>query len=1087
MSYVSTLGYFSSTLFHKLTHLRSFSPLSPARTPPGRPSKICFEPPSDFGIFWKWTKRPKRPKRPVTHLKPHFCVDFGLSLRYGSPASGEQNWSPPNKEKTKMDNEENAPNVMSLHYLETNFWVQLESTRVHVGGCNDPHDVGIEDLFRLVSPATSVTNLNENLDLEAILLAMNTYRYVKNGEYDRLSPVAIEAMEVIDVEDGTAPETVLLPLLKSKLPAITASVRFLPINDSPLLFYSRKKLININGSSWKHTGCFCIDIDRGKQGNEEDERELWNKCANKLPEVPGFRLMFASPNGGVKAIFFVDGETRYWLEEGDVPTRLGKHKHVYTQLLEATANCGIFGDPKCCDVGRLTYLYNERSYFTEELNPSFFTPEREGFIPAPETITIAEGDGLPSGLSRFLSWMENKEPAISRFLSYHLTYYPDGYKSPCPCCLGRTTGVSGNKDLWLIPGDEEYGTIRATCLHSSCTNGVSSVDGKPVKSMQDWLREYEAETSEAMSAGGRTKTVTHATPVTNEEDGTNTAPVTYEEGNPKEGEADYFEPIISSYVDSHTSRGTTYFSMYKPLSSREILATAKDYDESKLEMEEVKGNPVPCLSMDNIEYLLTTCFQLYPFYDSTAGDRIVVDMERMNISAVMDENNFITPVAQALHEHVYRRYGVLDSRVETALRKKLIDLSNYRLVNVFDRILEQDDWDGEEDRVGKAVDIIADNVDPSWSIDTDETREYIASLIAHDPATAKKIGLSYDLLDTKNFVREVLKTWLVCAYRKFIHAGDLSRFTNQEEIDNMCPVIFGTQGCGKNSFISALVKPLGMKYLWNPSGFRDIDGTNKDNSMKAAESLIAHLDEIDNYTLRKDDTGALKQIITKTQSKVRLPYDKRMVDLYTKVSYIGSTNHDAFLIDSSGNRRFIPLFTVGKFNYEKIRDWLQYTNIWPQVKKMAEEDIGVGRYTWERLNKIIDYNNREYAMVEGNDTDLLDHAVLLDDMDKRPDGTKFYSLNPITTLRRLMEQLREDAAITNAPRITNSDLAKFKNDLVRKFKLGSTKDLMRKVRFKRENAKTGEQYISMREVTTVVPRSTYHAIKDGDYDCLSPR
>lgn len=1087
MSYISTLGYFSSTLFHKSTPLRSFFSIFPARTPPGRTSKTYFEPPSDFGIFWKWTKRPKRPKRPVAHLNPHFCVDFGLSLRYGSPASGEQNWSPPNKEKTKMDNEENAPNVMSLHYLETDFWVQLESTRVHVGGCNDPHDVGIEDLFRLVSPATSVTNLNENIDLEAILLAMNTYRYVKNGEYDRLSPVAIEAMEVIDVEDGMAPETVLLPLLKSKLPAITASVRFLPINDSPLLFYSRKKLININGSSWKHTGCFCIDIDRGKQGNEEDERELWNKCANKLPEVLGFRLMFASPNGGVKALFCVDEETKNWLDEGDIPTRLGKHKHVYAQLLEATANCGIFGDPKCCDVGRLTYLYNERSYFTEELNPSFFTPEREGFIPAPETLTITEGEGFPPGLSRFLSWMENKEPAISRFLSYHLTYYPDGYKSPCPCCLGRTTGASGNKDLWLIPGDEEYGTIRATCLHSSCTNGVSSVDGKPVKSMQDWLREYEAETSEAMSAGGRTKTVTYATPVTNEEDGTSTAPVTNEEGNPKEGEADYFEPIISSYVDSHTSRGTTYFSMYKPLSSREILATAKDYDESKLEMEEVKGNPVPCLSMDNIEYLLTTCFQLYPFYDSTAGDRIVVDMERMNISAVMDENNFITPVAQALHEHVYRRYGVPDSRVETALRKKLIDLSNYRLVNVFDRILEQDDWDGEEDRVGKAVDIIADNVDPSWSIDTDETREYIASLIAHDPATAKKIGLSYDLLDTKNFVREVLKTWLVCAYRKFIHAGDLSRFTNQEEIDNMCPVIFGTQGCGKNSFISALVKPLGMKYLWNPSGFRDIDGTNKDNSMKAAESLIAHLDEIDNYTLRKDDTGALKQIITKTQSKVRLPYDKRMVDLYTKVSYIGSTNHDAFLIDSSGNRRFIPLFTVGKFNYEKIRDWLQYTNIWPQVKKMAEEDIGVGRYTWERLNKIIDYNNREYAMVEGNDTDLLDHAVLLDDMDKRPDGTKFYSLNPITTLRRLMEQLREDAAITNAPRITNSDLAKFKNDLVRKFKLGSTKDLMRKVRFKRENAKTGEQYISMREVTTVVPRSTYHAIKDGDYDCLSPR
>lgn len=86
MSYISTRGYFSSTLFHKSTLLRSFFSISPARTPPGRTLKISFEPPSDFGIFWKWAKRTSRPNRTFTHPKPHFCVDFGLSLRYGSPA-----------------------------------------------------------------------------------------------------------------------------------------------------------------------------------------------------------------------------------------------------------------------------------------------------------------------------------------------------------------------------------------------------------------------------------------------------------------------------------------------------------------------------------------------------------------------------------------------------------------------------------------------------------------------------------------------------------------------------------------------------------------------------------------------------------------------------------------------------------------------------------------------------------------------------------------------------------------------------------------------------------------------------------------
>ena len=61
--------------FHTFPQIDPFEVIflhPPARTPPGRTPKIGFEPPSDFGIFWKWTKRPKRPKRPFTYLKPHF-------------------------------------------------------------------------------------------------------------------------------------------------------------------------------------------------------------------------------------------------------------------------------------------------------------------------------------------------------------------------------------------------------------------------------------------------------------------------------------------------------------------------------------------------------------------------------------------------------------------------------------------------------------------------------------------------------------------------------------------------------------------------------------------------------------------------------------------------------------------------------------------------------------------------------------------------------------------------------------------------------------------------------------------------------
>jgi len=80
---------------------------------------------------------------------------------------------------------------------------------------------------------------------------------------------------------------------------------------------------------------------------------------------------------------------------------------------------------------------------------------------------------------------------------------------------------------------------------------------------------------------------------------------------------------------------------------------------------------------------------------------------------------------------------------------------------------------------------------------------------------------------------------------------------------------------------------------------------NKDSLMVLQGRWIVEMAELEG--LNKADSGAIKQFITKRADLFRLPYGRKLVEKPRRCVFAGTVNHDAYLKDDSGNRRFLPI------------------------------------------------------------------------------------------------------------------------------------------------------------------------------------
>jgi len=114
------------------------------------------------------------------------------------------------------------------------------------------------------------------------------------------------------------------------------------------------------------------------------------------------------------------------------------------------------------------------------------------------------------------------------------------------------------------------------------------------------------------------------------------------------------------------------------------------------------------------------------------------------------------------------------------------------------------------------------------------------------------------------------------------------------------PILVGKQGIGKSMFSRNLV----------PEGLFVEISTPLDKLMEETYRLhsgwLLELPEVDDYFTARH-IQKFKNLLTTQEDLVRFPYAQLQSILKRRFIMIGTTNRTQFLVDSTGNRRFVPL------------------------------------------------------------------------------------------------------------------------------------------------------------------------------------
>lgn len=152
-----------------------------------------------------------------------------------------------------------------------------------------------------------------------------------------------------------------------------------------------------------------------------------------------------------------------------------------------------------------------------------------------------------------------------------------------------------------------------------------------------------------------------------------------------------------------------------------------------------------------------------------------------------------------------------------------------------------------------------------------------------------------------------------------------------------------------------------------------LDPRDKDSVMQATSKWISELGEIGS-TMRKD-MDSVKAFLTKSTDEYRTPYGRASLHYPRMTSFVGTVNDEQFLIDQTGNRRFmtIPLAPdlVIDYNtqikpFDALQLWSQIYNIVKDADKsscfrLAEDEK---RYLEKRNSAFVKPMKGEYEVLD---------------------------------------------------------------------------------------------------------------------------
>jgi hypothetical protein len=169
--------------------------------------------------------------------------------------------------------------------------------------------------------------------------------------------------------------------------------------------------------------------------------------------------------------------------------------------------------------------------------------------------------------------------------------------------------------------------------------------------------------------------------------------------------------------------------------------------------------------------------------------------------------------------------------------------------------------------------------------------DYFFNLQTYDEKTDYITELANTITTTKQELwQQCFKKWLVAM---------VGCVLDDKVINHTVIVFSGKQGLGKTTWVEKLVPKQLKEYLFSGT----INPNNKDTLVQLAECMLINLDELEN--LNRSEIGSLKEIITKTQIRMRKAYGHNNETMPRRASFAGSVNTAQFLNDSTGSRRFL--------------------------------------------------------------------------------------------------------------------------------------------------------------------------------------
>ena len=120
-----------------------------------------------------------------------------------------------------------------------------------------------------------------------------------------------------------------------------------------------------------------------------------------------------------------------------------------------------------------------------------------------------------------------------------------------------------------------------------------------------------------------------------------------------------------------------------------------------------------------------------------------------------------------------------------------------------------------------------------------------------------------------------------------------------EKVNHTTLILMGDQGLGKTTWFMRMLPKELQKYSYSGP----IDPRDKDTTVNISECLIINLDELE--SLSRASASAIKEIITKSDIRIRRPYGRFAEKLIRRASFVGSINEDQILNDTTGSRRFL--------------------------------------------------------------------------------------------------------------------------------------------------------------------------------------